>query len=56
MSDPVGIALVGMGWWGQKMLSVLEAAPGEIRVVRAVEPNLEPVRDRCAQKGIALTR
>ena len=55
MSDPVGIALIGMGWWGQKMLSVLEAAPADIRVVRAVEPNLEPVRARCAQKGVALT-
>jgi predicted dehydrogenase len=52
---PVGIALVGMGWWGKKILSVLEAVPTEIRVVRAVEPNLESVRALCARKGIALT-
>jgi predicted dehydrogenase len=37
MSGPIGIALIGMGWWGQKMLNVLQAAPAEIRVVRAVE-------------------
>ena len=26
MANPVNIALVGMGWWGQKMLAVLQAA------------------------------
>jgi predicted dehydrogenase len=55
MTAPVGIALVGMGWWGKKMLSVLQAAPADIRVVRAVEPNLETVRALCAEKGIALS-
>ncbi len=55
MNGPVGIALIGMGWWGKKMLSVLEAAPGDIRVVRAVEPNLETVRSLCAEKGIPLS-
>ena len=35
-SGPVKIALVGMGWWGQKMLSVLQSAPEDIQVVRAV--------------------
>ena len=54
MSGPVKIALVGMGWWGQKMLAVLQAAPQDIRVVRAVEPNIETVRALCAEKGIAL--
>ena len=55
MSKPVGIALIGMGWWGKKMLSVLQAAPQDIRVVRAVEPNVETVRTICAEKGIALS-
>ena len=55
MAEPVGIALIGMGWWGQKMLSVLEAAPADIRVVHAVEPNIDTVRARCAEKGIALS-
>jgi len=44
-----------MGWWGQKMLAVLEAAPADIRVVRAVEPNLDTVKAKCAEKGIPLT-
>jgi predicted dehydrogenase len=55
MSGPVGIALVGMGRWGKKMLSVLEAAPADIRVVRAVEPNLATVEALCAEKGIPLS-
>ena len=55
MSRSVGIALIGMGWWGKKMLNVLEAAPAEIRVVRAVEPNVETVRVLCADKGVPLT-
>jgi predicted dehydrogenase len=53
--EPVRIALIGVGWWGQKMMRVLERAPGDIRVVRAVEPNVETVRQVCADKGIAMT-
>ena len=55
MTAPVGIALVGMGWWGKKMLSVLQAAPADIRVVLAVEPNLETVQALCVEKGITLS-
>jgi predicted dehydrogenase len=55
MSQPVGVALIGMGWWGKKMLSVLGAAPADIRVVRAVEPNLETARSLCDEMGVTLT-
>ena len=55
MTNPVGVALIGMGWWGQKILNVLQAAPSDIRVVRAVEPNVETVRSLCAQKGVLLS-
>lgn len=55
MSRPVGIALIGMGRWGKKMLNVLGAAPADIQVVRAVEPNLETARAICAEKGVALS-
>ena len=54
-NQSVRIALVGMGWWGQKMLAVLQAAPADIRVVRAVEPNVETVRALCAQKSVPLS-
>ncbi len=55
MSEPVRIALIGMGWWGKKMLAVLQAAPGDIRVVRAVEPNVESVAALCAERGVELS-
>ena len=55
MSRPVGIALIGMGWWGQKILNVLQAAPADIRVVRAIEPNIETVKAACAEKGVPLS-
>ena len=55
MSKPVGIALIGLGWWGKKMLSVLQAAPSDIKVVRAVEPNLESAKALCEEKGISLS-
>lgn len=52
---PVGIALIGLGWWGRKMLSVLDAAAAELRVVRVVEPDLAAARALCAARGIALS-
>jgi predicted dehydrogenase len=55
MNKPVAIALVGMGWWGKKMLNVLATAPEDVRVVRAVEPNLETARALCAEKGVTLS-
>jgi predicted dehydrogenase len=55
MAGPVKIALIGMGWWGQKMLAVLSSAPNDIAVVRAVEPNVDAVRDLCVSKGIPLS-
>ena len=55
MTEPVGIALIGLGWWGRKMLDVLQACPDEIVVRRAVEPNAETVRDLCKERGIALS-
>ena len=55
MSKPVGIALIGMGWWGKKMLNVLGASPADIRVVRAVEPDLETARAICAEKDVTLS-
>jgi len=55
MSEPVRVALVGMGWWGKKMLSVLGAAPDDIRVVRAVEPSHNSVAALCAEKGVPLS-
>ena len=55
MTNPVSIALIGMGWWGKKILNVLQGVPKDIIVVRAVEPNLDDVRDLCLQNRINLS-
>lgn len=46
--------MVGLGWWGRKMVTVLRAAGVHLDVVVAVEP--EPAaRTFCAEHGLALT-
>lgn len=54
-TEPVHIALIGLGWWGKKMLTVLQAAPADIAVMRAVEPDVASVRELCASKHIPLS-
>jgi predicted dehydrogenase len=36
---PVTAALVGLGWWGRKMASLVSAGGAEMRFVRGVDPN-----------------
>lgn len=38
---PVGVALVGLGWWGRKMAELVLERPGGLRLVRAVDPSPE---------------
>jgi predicted dehydrogenase len=49
------MAIVGLGWWGQKMVSVLRGAGRDIHLVRAVEPNLSAVADFCREKDLPVT-
>lgn len=52
MSDPVRVALVGLGWWGRKMLGLLGTMQDQITVLRAVEPDLDAARPLAAQHGV----
>ena len=49
---PVRIAMVGLGWWGRKMVSVLERARDDISLVCAVEPDMAGAAAFCAEKGL----
>ena len=49
------VAMIGLGWWGQKMVAVLKAASDEIEIVRAVEPNLEAVHAFVTANGLTVT-
>ena len=46
--------MVGLGWWGRKMITVLKAAGEHLDVVVAVEPN-PAAREFCEEHGLALT-
>jgi len=52
---PVGVAIVGLGWWGKKMLNVLDGARADICVLRAVEPQIDSASAVCAERGIKLS-
>lgn len=46
--------MVGLGWWGRKMITVLKAADADLEVVVAVEPNPD-AGAFCEEYGLALT-
>ena len=47
--------MVGLGWWGRKMVAVLEGAKAHLDVVCAVEP-APGAEDFCAEHGLKLIR
>jgi predicted dehydrogenase len=52
--QPIRAAIVGLGRWGRNLV---EASTGHARlkIVRAVEPELEGAQDFCAEHGLQLT-
>ncbi|PTE06853.1 gfo/Idh/MocA family oxidoreductase [Mesorhizobium helmanticense] len=50
---PVRVAMVGLGWWGRKMVAVLEGARPHLDVVCAVEP-APGAEEFCAEHGLKL--
>jgi len=51
----VGVALVGLGWWGRKMGALIKAQGKAIELVRAVEPNEAAAKQVGAQLGVPVT-
>ncbi len=50
---PVRVAIIGLGWWGQKMVSILKSCGTELEIVCAVELN-PAAGDFCANNGLTL--
>ena len=50
----VNVAMVGLGWWGRKMLDLLERSE-TLRVVRIVEPDTQAARPVAEAKNIPLS-
>lgn len=55
MSRPVRAALLGLGWWGRKMVQTMSAHREHLHFVRAVEPVIDPARDFAAAHDLALS-
>ncbi|HSV01545.1 MAG TPA: Gfo/Idh/MocA family oxidoreductase, partial [Roseiarcus sp.] len=51
----VGVALVGLGWWGRKMGALIKARGKEIELIRAVEPNEAAAKEVGAELGVPVT-
>jgi len=45
--------MVGLGWWGRKMVTVLKTASADLEVVCAVEPN-SSAKEFCNENGLEL--
>ncbi|MFP3646022.1 Gfo/Idh/MocA family protein [Paraburkholderia sp. SIMBA_054] len=55
MAQVLKVAMVGLGWWGRKMTSLLQERSEALRVVRAVEPRIDGARTFAADYGISLS-
>jgi predicted dehydrogenase len=50
----VKVAIVGLGWWGRKMVAVLQSASDQLEIVSAVEPD-PSAKAFAAEHGLDLT-
>lgn len=51
---PVNVALVGFGWWGRKMSSLIRERSQALRLVAVAEPDAAAARDVLAGTGIGV--
>lgn len=55
MTQSVRTAILGLGWWGRKMVQTMRAHREHLMFVRAVEPALDAARDFASAHDLALT-
>lgn len=51
----IGVAMVGLGWWGRKMSALIHGQSRTMRLVRAVEPNHNAASGFAAELGVPLS-
>ena len=51
----INLAMVGLGWWGRKMVDVVQGRSDVVRIARAVDPNTETARPFAAERGLPLS-
>jgi predicted dehydrogenase len=50
----IKVALVGLGWWGRKMVDTMAAHGDVLRITRAVDPAIDAVREFAAARNLPL--
>lgn len=50
-AEPLRVALIGLGWWGSKIATLLSEPNGKIRLVRGVDTDVENARALGAKLG-----
>ena len=53
--DMIAAAIIGLGWWGQHIVSTLQNKSEKIRFVRAVDLNLGASQQIAAQHSLELS-
>ncbi|MDR7009658.1 Gfo/Idh/MocA family protein [Paraburkholderia strydomiana] len=48
----LNVALIGLGWWGRKMATLIQSRSKVIRIVRAVDPNDDESRMFAVERSI----
>ncbi|MBP0589462.1 Gfo/Idh/MocA family oxidoreductase [Paraburkholderia sp. LEh10] len=51
----LNVAMIGLGWWGRKMTTLVQSHSDEMRIVRAVDPNVEASSPFAAENKIAFS-
>jgi predicted dehydrogenase len=51
----VNVAMVGLGWWGRKMIDVVHGHSDVVEIVRVVEPNTNAATPFAAERGLPLS-
>ncbi len=51
----INAAIVGIGWWGQKIITAVQGKSANLRFIRGVSKEPDDVRDFTARHGISLS-
>lgn len=51
----VNVAMVGLGWWGRKMIDVVHGNSDVISIVRVVEPDTDAAKPFARERGLPLS-
>ena len=51
----VNVAMVGLGWWGRKMIDVVHGHSDVIAITRVVEPNTNAAKPFADERGLPLS-